>query len=486
MLFGLGNYQGRTTRHSSTVIAAGLAMVVAGCSTTGAPSTDSTQQPSVSRATADPEKTITVTYPIIAPIRLPDTSILGSGDEVLSGEASSLKDADAEGLDIVSPSCDAQGNLAATAPDLFELTEVADYMNMSGDANVEMTTDPDGTKHYQDLGGSENLELVVRSDGSGTITDLGGSRNLTATINADGSGELTDLGESANLNIVVNPDGSGHLTELSGSANLAIDVEADGSGSLTELGGDNNLSITIPAVGQAELTDLGGNENLHIVVEGDGSGHYENLGGSQNLDLVLGSDGSLEMTDLGSSRDLALRVEPDGSGTYRDWVGDVSFAFGRDGLATDGSGYAIELPEPPVFSAPDRFPPLGKFGRLAPPCATVLRFDADVLFDFGKADLTPQAQALIAQVAGVLAEAGKPIQVEGHTDSISSDAFNDELSLRRADAFATALTEHGVGVAITTAGWGERRPVAPNTTADGQDNPEGRALNRRVEVVVMN
>jgi len=148
------------------MIAAGLTLVVAGCTTTGTPSTGSARS-SASRTTADPGKTIMVTYPIIAPIRLPDTSILGSGGGVLSGEVSSLKNADETGLDIVSPSCDAQGNVATTAPDLFKLTEVTDYMNTSGAANVQLTTDPDGTKHFQDLGGDKNLNLVVRSDGSG-------------------------------------------------------------------------------------------------------------------------------------------------------------------------------------------------------------------------------------------------------------------------------------------------------------------------------
>ena len=93
---------------------------------------------------------------------------------------------------------------------------------------------------------------------------------------------------------------------------------------------------------------------------------------------------------------------------------------------------------------------------------------------------------MIADVAGALATAGKPIQVEGYTDAKGTDAYNDDLSLRRADAFASALKEHGVGVDITTHGSGEKNPVAPNETSDGQDNPAGRALNRRVEVVVRN
>ncbi|MCL2668889.1 MAG: OmpA family protein, partial [Micrococcales bacterium] len=74
--------------------------------------------------------------------------------------------------------------------------------------------------------------------------------------------------------------------------------------------------------------------------------------------------------------------------------------------------------------------------------------------------------------------------VEGHTDSISDDAFNQTLSENRAGAVAAALRGQGVTTQLDVVGYGKTRPVAPNTNADGSDNPAGRQLNRRVEVFI--
>lgn len=120
-----------------------------------------------------------------------------------------------------------------------------------------------------------------------------------------------------------------------------------------------------------------------------------------------------------------------------------------------------------------------------------LRFSlgADVLFDFDRYELRPEAgpilRKLVAQVRERVPRARW--QVEGHTDAKGSDAYNDRLSQRRAEAVRRWLTrEGGVPAAdILTLGFGERRPVAPNTHPDGRDNPEGRQLNRRVEILVM-
>lgn len=75
------------------------------------------------------------------------------------------------------------------------------------------------------------------------------------------------------------------------------------------------------------------------------------------------------------------------------------------------------------------------------------------------------------------------VRVVGHTDSVGDDGSNQVLSLRRAQAIVDSL--EGLGVAssrLRTEGAGETSPVAPNEHPDGADNPEGRALNRRVEV----
>ena len=113
----------------------------------------------------------------------------------------------------------------------------------------------------------------------------------------------------------------------------------------------------------------------------------------------------------------------------------------------------------------------------------------DVLFEFGKANLTSGARDKTRDIAGVLTNQaqGRRVSIEGHTDSIGSDSANQALSERRADSVAAALENEGVPrERIATKGYGKRYPVAPNRNSDGTDNPSGRTKNRRVEVIIEN
>ncbi|MGB8493649.1 MAG: OmpA family protein [Candidatus Acidiferrum sp.] len=105
---------------------------------------------------------------------------------------------------------------------------------------------------------------------------------------------------------------------------------------------------------------------------------------------------------------------------------------------------------------------------------------SDVLFDTGSHTLKPGAREKLAKISGILlAHPGLTLQIEGHTDSVGSDEFNQQLSERRADAVRDFLAEQGVPVSsITARGFGKTQPVATN------DTPEGRQRNRRVELVV--
>jgi outer membrane protein OmpA-like peptidoglycan-associated protein len=110
---------------------------------------------------------------------------------------------------------------------------------------------------------------------------------------------------------------------------------------------------------------------------------------------------------------------------------------------------------------------------------------ADVLFDFDKADLRPEAGPALDKVAAVLQSYPKAaVLIEGHTDAKGNDAYNQKLSERRADSVRRWLGGHGIGTAMTTRGWGRARPVAPNTKPNGADDPVGRQKNRRVEITV--
>ena len=118
------------------------------------------------------------------------------------------------------------------------------------------------------------------------------------------------------------------------------------------------------------------------------------------------------------------------------------------------------------------------------PSRVELTLAADVLFAFGRADLSATARARLAEVAAQLrAQAKGVVQIQGHTDSVGDGKANLALSQRRAEAVRAALAAQlGSGrVSFTVAGFGEARPVAPNEV-DGKDNPAGRARNRRVEI----
>ena len=108
-----------------------------------------------------------------------------------------------------------------------------------------------------------------------------------------------------------------------------------------------------------------------------------------------------------------------------------------------------------------------------------------MLFDFDSTALKPDASGdLVAEVI-VLAE-GRPASIRGHTDSGGADAYNQDLSNRRALAVRDYLVQrHGIDAArLEAVGLGETQPLAPNENPDGSDNPGGREANRRVEVVL--
>jgi outer membrane protein OmpA-like peptidoglycan-associated protein len=115
------------------------------------------------------------------------------------------------------------------------------------------------------------------------------------------------------------------------------------------------------------------------------------------------------------------------------------------------------------------------------PRGTVITLSGSVIFASGKADLLPGARAKLDQVARALAEsdAQQKIVVEGHTDSRGSDALNQDLSARRAAAVRNYLVSKGLAPErVVAQGLGPSRPISDNETA------EGRANNRRVELIV--
>lgn len=104
----------------------------------------------------------------------------------------------------------------------------------------------------------------------------------------------------------------------------------------------------------------------------------------------------------------------------------------------------------------------------------------DVLFDTGKADLKYGSQRTVQQLAQYLSDnPERKVRIEGFTDEVGGDAFNQRLSEHRAESVALALTQLGVSAdRLRTKGYGKQFPIADN------GNAHSRQMNRRVEVII--
>jgi outer membrane protein OmpA-like peptidoglycan-associated protein len=110
-----------------------------------------------------------------------------------------------------------------------------------------------------------------------------------------------------------------------------------------------------------------------------------------------------------------------------------------------------------------------------------ITFNSGLLFDVNKATLRPESKLELAKLAGILEKyPDTNILVEGHTDATGTEEYNLELSRQRAQSVENYLASQGVDATrFTIMGYGESQPVATNET------PEGRQLNRRVDIAVM-
>ncbi|UVW29864.1 outer membrane protein OmpA [Massilia sp. H6] len=143
------------------------------------------------------------------------------------------------------------------------------------------------------------------------------------------------------------------------------------------------------------------------------------------------------------------------------------------------NGKCVAPPAPPVIVAPT--PPAPAPAPAPVPTSEKVSYSADAFFDFDKSVLKPAGKAALDDLSAKLGDMNLEVIIAvGHTDSIGTDAYNQKLSMRRAEAVKTYLKEKGVEEnRIYTEGKGETQPKADNKTA------AGRAQNRRVEIEVV-
>jgi OOP family OmpA-OmpF porin len=144
-----------------------------------------------------------------------------------------------------------------------------------------------------------------------------------------------------------------------------------------------------------------------------------------------------------------------------------------DGKCVAPAAPVVEAPPPVVPAAPPVVAPVATSEKVS--------YSADAFFDFDKAILKPAGKASLDDLSSKLAGMNLEVIIAvGHTDAIGTDAYNQKLSVRRAEAVKAYLQGKGIEAnRIYTEGKGEKAPVADNKTT------EGRAKNRRVEIEVV-
>ena len=282
---------------------------------------------------------------------------------------------------------------------------------------------------------------VLGGDGSGVTTNSSG----TVVNGGDGSGVITQ----GPISIVYGGDGTGVYTNA--DTGLSINVNEDGSGVYST----PTLSINLDGMGGGNYTDS--SKTVSIINNGDGSGNY-------------------------STATVSIINNGDGSGSYSDST--MTIRNNGDGTAVVNGTTVTDAPKVDKVSKLGKFPPITSLQPVES-CGTLITLEDGVLFDFGKSDIRPDAAQTLKSLAGVLNNAKVPAaHIYGHTDSVSDEAFNQQLSEARANAVKNDLAKNGVTATMDATGYGESKPVAPNENADGSDNPAGRALNRRVEIFI--
>ena len=262
----------------------------------------------------------------------------------------------------------------------------------------------------------------------------------------------------------------GDGSAVSSSANGTVVNAGDGSGVITE----GSTTITYAGDGSGTYTNMA--TMLTITVDADGSGTYT------TPDTTFTLDGKGSGTYTNTSSGETITNDGNGSGTHT--TRTVTVINNGDGTAQVNGQKVTDAPKVDKAAKLGKFPAVESL-KPVESCGTVITLEDGVLFDFGKSEIRSDASQTLKKLADVLNNAKVPTaHIYGHTDSISDEVFNQQLSEARANAVSGELKKDGITATMDATGYGESKPVAPNENADGSDNPAGRALNRRVEIFI--
>lgn len=409
-------------------------------------------------------------------------------------------------------------------------------VSYGSDGFINVTND-DGSVQIGPAGITIDGEQVIQV-GPGGVS-VAGENGEDIQVDADG-GIVVDDGEGNT--IVVNPDESGDVS-IESEDGGSIERDADGGISIE---GDDGETITVNPDGSVDLDPDGltmlQNEGIVVgpggISVGDGGGVVVTNGAStvsdDGLISIVTDDGRVltgtfdwtTCTGVGSwtesgrngtwlvAQDTTQIQLGDGSCDGAVYVGNDGVFVGPGGVAVTDQGISVGNGSVQVtpsgvsigsgeveFNALCTSEVVGSgesvaFDEVGDDVQveqgdgyTSYAMNGDLLFAFNSSDLNPQATATIESIIASTSDRfpGAAIRILGHTDSVGTEDYNLELSQARSQAVAVVVgnDQRLAGTPIETYGLGESSPVAPNANADGSDSPDGRALNRRVEVVVL-
>lgn len=259
---------------------------------------------------------------------------------------------------------------------------------------------------------------------------------------------------------------------------------------ISQAGGTSPMHTALTASGQEELKSVSGKTAVIIISDGQPAFSLESpitLKAVQALKDQLGSELCYYPILVGDDGKGAVLMDE----IVR--IGRCGFVSNADNLLTD-AGMAkfvkdVFLTQKPIAPAPA---PVARKAIAPPPAPAPVELKRtntqgiwvvdETYFDFDKSTVKPEAFDYLDEIAEILTTYPRIIvKIQGHTDSTGTKAYNDALSIRRAKAVKTYLTDKGIHEnRLILEGFGLSRPASPNSTADG------RAQNRRVELHPMN
>ncbi len=387
------------------------------------------------------------------------------------------------------------------------------FENTNGNDSTKIDQYDDGSKHYKDKDGNSSTKVDQYSDGSKEYENVDGTNRTKINKFSDGSEQYVNKDGNSSTKINKYSDGSKEYENVDGTDRTKINKFSDGSEQYIDESGTSVIKINKYSDGSQQYESNSGTDRVKINKYSDNSEQYLIEEGTSVIKINKYSDGTQQYEDSIGTKTTKINIYTKEKARYKSQQTTSTIKYEyfdknnaeyeddelkikiADGIATiknkdndeEIEVKALPLAEVPMIGAfPDisEIPDIGDIGDFEVRGFRVI-FDDAILFDFDKHELRPEGKEIIKLLVNQVNNLNiTEIEVHGHTDSISDEAYNQTLSEKRASSVDAFAKEAGLSASTKSIGYGESKPVAPNSNLDGSDNPSGRQANRRVEVFI--